>query len=218
MPVNLNGLFRVNGNLSWEFPVRAIKSNLNLNGNALYDHSAGLVNGVRNNSDNWTISQGADLSYSHGESFDITGGVKIDYNDVGYSLQTGQNQVYWTEDYTVDVNWYLRDRFSLAGDLDYTHRSGLPPGYDSSPIIWNAGVAEKLFKNKKATIRLQVFDILNQGTGVSRNTSQNYIEDIAYKVLSRYWLLSLTYNISRFAGKSMKGNMGPGNIDVKIIR
>jgi hypothetical protein len=218
MPVNLGGLFRLNGNLSWEFPLRSLKSNLNLNSSALYDHNAGLVNGVRNNSRNWTVSQGADLNFLSGESLDVTGGVRVDYNDVRYSLQPGQNQVYWTEDYTVDFNWYLRDRFSMASDLDYTHRSGLPAGYNSSPFIWNAGLAEKLFKNKKGTIRLQVFDMLSQNTGFSRSTSQNYIEDISYRVLNRYWLLSFTYNISRFAGKGVQGNMGPGKVDLKIIK
>ncbi len=218
MPVNLDGLFRLNGNLSWEFPLRALKSNLNLNSSALYDHSAGLVNGVRNNSDNWTLSQGADLNFVSGESLDVTVGVKADYNDVRYSLQPGQNQAYWTEDYTVDFNWYLRDRFSIASDLDYTHRSGLPPGYNTSPLIWNAGLAEKLFNNKKGTIRLQVFDMLSQNTGFSRSTSQNYIDDISYRVLNRYWLLSFSYNISRFAGKGVQGNMGPGKVDLKIIK
>jgi Outer membrane protein beta-barrel family/Carboxypeptidase regulatory-like domain len=218
MPVNLGGLFRMNGNLSWEFPLRLLKSNLNLNSSALYDHSAGLVNSVRNNSNNWTLSQGADLNFLSGESLDITVGVKADYNDVRYSLQPGQNQVYWTEDYTVDFNWYLRNRFSIASDLDYTHRSGLPAGYNSSPFIWNAGLAEKLFNNKKGTIRLQVFDMLSQNTGFSRSTSQNYIEDISYRVLNRYWLLSFSYNISRFAGKGVQGNMEPGKVDLKIIK
>ena len=60
-------------------------------------------------------------------------------------------------------------------------------------------------KIKRAEIRLQVFDMLKQNVGISRNTSQNYIQDVSYKVLNRYWLLSFTYNISRFAGKSING-------------
>jgi len=54
---------------------------------------------------------------------------------------------------------------------------------------------------------MQVFDLLRQNTGFSRNTSQNYIDDMSYKVLNRYWLLSFTYSISRFAGKAVKGGM-----------
>jgi hypothetical protein len=118
----------------------------------------------------------------------------------------------------VDFNWYLPGKFSIASDLDYIHRSGLPAGYNSSPLVWNAGLAKKVFKNQKGTIRIQVFDILKQNTGFSRSTSQNYIDDLSYKVLNRYWLLSFTYAISRFAGKSVQGGMGGGKADIKIIR
>jgi hypothetical protein len=217
-PVNMDGLFRLNGHLNWEFPVRALRSRLSLSSNISWDHSASLVNGIRNNGNTQTLTQGADLSYVHKESFDLSGGISVEYNDTRYSLQPAMNQRYWTESYTADANWYLPKGFSLASDLDYIHRSGLPAGYNSSPFIWNAGLAKQLFRNRKATLRMQVFDILSQNTGFTRNTSQNYIEDISYKVLSRYWLLSFTYNISRFAGKSVNGAGAPGKADIRILK
>lgn len=207
-PVNLNGTYTMNGFLSWGLPLRVLKSNLNLNTSARYDHNASLVNGVRNNGNTWVLSQGADLNFIYKDLLDITGGIKVDYNDTRYSLQPGQNQHYWTSTYTVDFNWYLPGKFSIASDLDYIHRSGLPTGYNTSPLVWNAGLAKKVFKNQKGTIRVQVFDILKQNTGFSRSTNQNYIDDLSYKVLNRYWLLSFTYALSRFEAKP----------DIKIIR
>jgi hypothetical protein len=209
-------LFNVNGNLSWGFPVRKIKSNLNFNSNILYDHNASLVNDVRNNSDSWTIAAGADLSFYYKELLDITAGLKVNYNDVRYSLQPDQNLHHWMQNYTLDFNLFLPTGFSIATDIDYVHRTGLPEGYNTSPFIWNAGLAKQFFKNKRAELRLQVFDILKQNVGITRNTSQNYIQDVSYKVLNRYWLLSFTYNISRFAGKSVNG-VSPKNGNVKII-
>ena len=217
-PVNLDGTYTMNSLLSWGLPLRALKSNLNLNSSVRYDHNASLVNGVRNNGNTWTLSQGADLNFIYKELLDITGGIKVDYNDTRYSLQPGQNQHYWTSTYTVDFSWYLPGKLSIASDLDYIHRSGLPAGYTNSPLVWNAGLAKKVFKNQKGTIRMQVFDLLKQNTGFSRSTSQNYIDDLSYKVLNRYWLLSFSYAISRFAGKSVQGGMGGGKPDIKIIR
>jgi hypothetical protein len=215
-PINLNGLYNINGNLSWGFPLRKIKSNLNLNSNIGYDHNASLVNGLRNNSNNWTVGQDAVLSYYYKDLLDITASGKLTYNNTRYSLQHEQNMSYWMQNYTLDFNLFLPRGFSLATDLDYTRRTGLPAGYNSNPVIWNAGLAKQIFKNKKGEIRLQIFDILKQNIGFTRNTSQNYIEDLTYKVLNRYWLLSFTYNISRFAGKSVNGPV-QGKADVKII-
>lgn len=217
-PVNLDGLYQAGGFISWDFPVRAIKSMINLKSDLQYDHNASLVNGARNNGNTWTAGQGADLQFSYKELLDISGGARVEYNDARYSLQPGQNQHYWTETYTFDMNWYLTKVLSFASDLSYTHRTGLPAGYNSSPLVWNAGVAAQVFRNRKGLFRLQVFDILRQNTGFSRNTSQNYIDDVSYKVLNRYWLLSFTYSINRFAGKAVKGGMDRRRPDIKIVR
>lgn len=215
IPVNLNGLYSVNGNLSWGFPIRKIKSNLNLNSDIMYDRGANLVNDVRNNSNSWSASQEAELNFYYKELLDITAGARVNYNDVRYSLQPDQNMHYWTQNYSFDFNIYLPKGFSVATDIDYIRRTGLPEGYNTSPFIWNAGLAKQLFKNKKGEIRFQVFDILKQNIGLTRNTNQNYIQDISYKVLSRYWLISFTYNINRFAGKSINGAV-QGKNNVKI--
>ena len=149
---------------------------------------------------------------------DISGSAKLTYNDVRYSLLAGQNLHYWTETYSVEGNWWITKGLSFSSDMDYTHRSGLPAGYNSSPLVWNASVGAQVFKNKRGMFQLQVFDILRQNTGFTRNTNQNYIEDVSYKALSRYWLLSFTYSISRFAGKAVKAT-GQGRApDIRIMR
>ena len=47
-----------------------------------------------------------------------------------------------------------------------------------------------------------MFDILNRNVGVSRNANQNYIEDIRYNVLQRYFLLTFTYRLHKAAASS----------------
>ena len=215
-PVNLDGIYGCSGNLSWGLPVRWLKSKLNINTNFSYNRNTGLVNGARNNSNNWDVAQGADLTFVHKQLLDITGGVKVEYNDTRYSLQPEQNQHYWTDTWSLDANLYLPHGFSIASDLEYIRRTGLPPGYNISPVVWNAGIAQQLLHSKKLTARLQVFDMLGQNTGFSRNTSQNYISDVAYRVLSRYWLFSLTYSFNRMAGKAVQA--GPERkADIRIM-
>lgn len=59
--------------------------------------------------------------------------------------------------------------------------------------------------------KIAVFDILNKNVGVSRNANQNYIEDVRYNVLQRYFLLTFTYRLHKAAASS-----GP-NVVVKTF-
>jgi len=76
---------------------------------------------------------------------------------------------------------------------------------------------KQVFKNKKGEFRLQVYDILSQNIGISRSSNQNYIEDLSYNVLKRFWQLSFTYNISRFAGKNIAAP-GSRKSNIQVIR
>lgn len=218
-PVNLDGLYRAGGFLSWDLPLRAIRGTMmSFKSDVQYDHNASLVNGDRNNGNTWTIGQEAGFQFTYKDALDINGRAKATYNDARYSLQAGQNMHYWTETYSLDGNWWITKAITLSSDVDYTHRSGLPAGYNSSPLVWNAGIGARVLKNQRGLFQLQVNDILKQNTGFSRNTSQNYIEDVSYRVLNRYWLLTFTYNFNRFAGKAV-GSTGQGRApDIKILR
>jgi hypothetical protein len=55
--------------------------------------------------------------------------------------------------------------------------------------------------------------MLKQNIGVSRSTSQNYIEDKRVKNLQRFFLLSFTYSLTK-NGLSSPGAVG----DIHVIR
>jgi hypothetical protein len=215
-PVNVNGTYNVNVNTAWGFPVKKIKSKLNLNSSVSKSFNIGFVNAEKNNINSWNASQELVWNYNYKELFDLSAGAEVIYNDVRYSLQKQQNVQYWNQHYTFEANLYLPKGFSLASDVDYTTRSGLTQGYNLDAVLWNAGIAKQVFKNKKGELRFQVYDLLNQNIGVSRSSNQNYIEDLSYNVLKRFWQLSFTYNLSRFAGKNIAAPGSRGS-NIQII-
>ncbi|MEP6746739.1 MAG: TonB-dependent receptor [Bacteroidota bacterium] len=213
-PVNANGAYNIDVNTSWGFPIKMIKSKLNLNSSVSQSRNISFINTQKNNINTLNASQEITLNYGYKEIFDFSAGAEIIYNNVGYSLQNQQNVQYWNQHYTCETNIYFPKGFSFASDVDYTTRSGLSQGYDVSAVLWNAGIAKQVFKNKKGELRLQVYDILSQNIGISRNSNQNYIEDVSYNVLRRFFQLSFTYNISRFAGKNIAAPGRQNNIQV----
>ncbi|MBC7827486.1 MAG: outer membrane beta-barrel protein [Chitinophagaceae bacterium] len=211
--VNAKGMYTLTGTLSWGLPVRKIKSNLNLNTDFSQQRSMNFINGMRNNILNRSLTQQVNLNFVQKDLLDITAGFNLSYNNVQYSIASEQNTNYWNQEYTLDANIYLPRGFSIASEFTFTRNTGYANGFNTNIALWNGGLAKQLFRNKKGEIKLQLFDILNQNAGVSRNANQNYIENVYSKILNRYLLVSFTYNISRFAGKGAPVQKG-GNIRV----
>ena len=212
-PVNASNVYNVNGTLNWGLPIKPIKSTLNINTDLAQGRTANFINGKRNNIVTRNITQQGTLNFTHKEILDLTLGINISYNTVGYSLTPEQDTRYWNQEYSFDANIYLPKGFSIASEFTFSRNTGYANGFNTNVAIWNAGLAKQIFKNKKGEIKMQAFDMLNDNVGISRNTNQNYIEDVYSKVLRRYFLVSFTYNISRFAGKGAPVQRG-GNIKV----
>jgi hypothetical protein len=210
---NVDGVYSLNGTVSWGFPLKAIKSNLNSNTNIMQSRNINFVDGSKNVINNTSIAQELQLNLVNKEALDITLGTNVSYNRVNYSLTKAANTNYWNQEYSLDANIYFPYGFSLASEYSFTRNTGYADGFNTNVSLWNAGIAKQLFKNKKAEVRLQVFDILNQNIGITRNANQNYIEDVSSRILNRYFLVSFTYNISRFGGKSVP----PQQQGIKVV-
>jgi hypothetical protein len=211
--INVDGVYSILGSASWGLPVKPIKSNLNLSTNIVQSWNINFINTERNIINSWNVTQDVSLNFVHKEILDITAGANVSYNRVRYSLPGQADVNYWNQEYSLDMNVYFPHGISLASEFTFTKNTGYADGYNTNVSLWNLGLVKQLFKNKKGEIKAQVFDILNQNVGISRNANQNYIEDVQTRILSRYFLLSFTYNISRFAGKSAP-KMQEGNIKI----
>jgi hypothetical protein len=88
--------------------------------------------------------------------------------------------------------------FVFNTSLQNTVYAGVASGYNQNILLWNAALGYKFLKDKTIELKASVNDILNQNSGVSRNITDTYIEDSRNKVLQRYWMLTLTYNLKYY--------------------
>jgi hypothetical protein len=61
----------------------------------------------------------------------------------------------------------------------------------------NAWISKQFLRFNRGELKFSAFDLLNRNIGVSRNTSQNYIEDKRVVTLQRFFTLSFTLSLSR---------------------
>jgi hypothetical protein len=80
----------------------------------------------------------------------------------------------------------------------------LAAGCNQRVLRWNAGLVYQLFANTQGELELYAFDLFNQNRSVLRTNT--YVEDVRSRVLTRYLLLSFSYqvrNIGRCSSAEM---------------
>ena len=125
-------------------------------------------------------------------------------------FRTVPNTEYTNYSGTIDARLTLLKTIRLASDISYATNNGLSAGYNQNTTIWNGNITKDFFKDKRAQIKVQVYDILGQNKSIRRNTSQNYIEDVQSKVLTRYFMVSLVYNFNKFLANQRQPEEGRG--------
>ena len=64
--------------------------------------------------------------------------------------------------------------------------------------------------NKKATIALRAYDLLNQAKNLMVTDASNYHQERRNNTLGRYVVVSFTYRFGTFGGNRRGANMGGG--------
>jgi hypothetical protein len=204
MPVNANGIYTVFANVNAGFPVKKLKSRIDLGLGANILHNISFLNGAQNGIDNIGIGPNIGINYSSENLIDLNLTGRLNISQAKYSLQPQLNSNYLQQVYGLNMINYLPGGLVLNNTFNYTINSGRADGFNTSIPFWNASLGKSFMKNKRAEVKLSVFDLLNQNQGVSRNANQNYIEDTRYNVLQRYFLLSFTFSLNK-AGSNANG-------------
>jgi hypothetical protein len=197
-PVNLDGQYSFRGFLSYGFPLKVIKSNINSNFTANFTRTPGLNNNLLNYSDAQKYSFGLVLSSNISQNVDFTISSNSNFNSVQNTLSSSLNNRYFNQNVKFRLNIIIGNGFVFNTDATYYSYSGLSSTFNQAYTLWNMAIAKKIFKAQTGEIRLSVFDLLKQNTSIQRNITTNYIEDSQSNVLQQYFMLTFSYNLKKY--------------------
>lgn len=86
-----------------------------------------------------------------------------------------------------------------------TFFSGFSDGFNQNFWLWNLGIGKKLFKNERGEITLAVNDLLQQNRSIARAVTELYAEDTQTNALTRFFMLSFTYDLRHFHTGKLAG-------------
>jgi hypothetical protein len=212
LPVNVNGVYNMNGNISFSFPVHFLKGSLDISSVVNAYHGKQFANApggiVQENTINtFTLGPEARLGMSPTDKLNLSLTASLNHSNTTYSLASSRSSKYFTQEYGVDLDWQFAKGFLLATDFNYRNNNQYATDFNTKVSLWNASISKQVLHFNRGELKLSVKDILNQNIGINRSANQNYIEDSRVNTLGRFFLLSFTYNLTK-TGLNNAGNGG----------
>jgi hypothetical protein len=222
--VNLDGTYNISGYFNYGIPINKPKSNLNFITNITYAQSQTLlaqdsIAAAENNyahvySKNTGLSETISWTTNIKKNFDMNFSTVSKYSinrrsgAPAQKSNTQNNLNAFSQAFSAELTAYTNNGWLIAANFDYTYTNNNAAAYNASVPLLSPSIAKQVFKKKNGEIRLSVFDLLDQNTSVSKSVTSNLESYTRTNTLTRYAMLTFTYNLNNFA--DTKQNKMPG--------
>ncbi|WP_337045191.1 outer membrane beta-barrel protein [Emticicia sp. 17c] len=200
-PTNISGGQNWGSYLGFGFPLKKTKSTLNLNGGANLSKSLIYINNVLNETHNDGYNFGFRLDLTPSDKFTFYANGNFGITNTKYSINKTQNQQIFNHTLGGEMNVALPKDFYFSSNLNYRIYQNERFGFNQHIPILYASVYKLLGKAKKAEIRLSGYDLLKKNVGINQYAYQNFVSQEQTQTLSRYFMLSFTYNVRGVSAK-----------------
>lgn len=197
MPVNVNGNFSTTADASYGLPVKQLWSMFTLSARLVYNQNPSLLNNVQSETRNTSGYLALSSSTNILDKLSGTVAATEGYSAYHYSFPGSQDTHFFTTRITANMKYNWKSWECSVYAL-YSLNSSLPPGFKKDIVLLSPVLTWRVFKKKTGEVKLFVFDLLNQNSGISRSLSANTIQDMQSEVRGRYGMLSFSYIIRHF--------------------
>jgi hypothetical protein len=208
--LNIDGFYSANGNYAFSKPFAERKYTVTLNGGANFNNNISFIENQRNVGKNWVFNQGAKLRVDIDSLMDTEVSGNYSINTTRYSLPSSINTNAKTWTLGLDGRSYFFKDIILGYNLTQTLNSGFSSTVKANPTLLSTYVEYQFLKGNIAALRFQGFDLFNQNTGITRSVSGSQIIDTRTNRLGRYFMLTFSMRLQKFAGRQGGRNNSGG--------
>ncbi|MFI5129404.1 MAG: TonB-dependent receptor [Chitinophagales bacterium] len=125
-------------------------------------------------------------------------GPSITWNHSKASVNSASNAKYWMLNCWGQGTVNLPKKFEISSDVNVQVRQKDPRfTQNTNYTTWNMSVIKRMLKDNKLEVKLGLYDILDQNRGYQRNFNSYSFTETYYNTLRRFWLLTVTWNLSK---------------------
>ncbi|NDW18427.1 TonB-dependent receptor [Dysgonomonas sp. 216] len=204
--VNENGDWNTNVFMSYNTPLKNKKFKLDVGASAYFARRISYSNEARVRTNNLNISEWANLSFS-AKKVESRLQLNHSYNMTRNNLENQENRdvsTYKLGNYTsVELPFDIK----VSNNIGYSYNSGYSSDIKKTELMWNMSASKKVLRNRKGTIKIDCFDILNDRNNITRHVHDSGITDMRTNYISRFVLFSFIYRFNfSFSGGSSSGD------------
>ncbi len=202
---NVKGNYRVFGTLSFnqQYQKGLHKFRVNVGLNSSYGLTQGYRDALKYEQYSTTLRPNIRLNWDYGDYFTISPSYRLNFSNskfVNYSIDQQQNL---THNFGIKTITTWPKNLTFTNDFNYNYNSKMAAGFKRDFFLWNASLMYRFFDDKLEA-GIKMYDLLNQNNSYTRTITAEATIDQRNNILSRFMLVSLTFNLNQFGGKSSK--------------
>ena len=205
---NVSGIYTTSAGGNWNQTIKreahVLRYGFGINGN--YSLDKGYTNSVLFDALSLGISPKVNFSYDYGELLTVSPTYSLSYNETKYE-RNGTSNSSVVHRINIQTTNYWPKNWIFGNDFGYTYNSNLSGNFKKDFYLWNTSLSYGFF-DKKMTLKVKVYDVLNQNQSAARSISATITRDEENTVLKRYAMLSLAYKLGSFSGKEKSSRSG----------
>lgn len=197
-PVNVDYDFNLTGSWSFSRPIKWIGTKFKVSQRLNYMNSLLYINNTEDEVNRWNQNLRFSVENINKEVIDIAAGLRLTYNQTKYAENDRLNQDFVNKTWFADLTINFGKKLVFTQTFDYQQYSQESFGNQPDVALWRGSLTYLFLKNNRGQLKLSGFDLLNQNTGINRNSSLNFIETERVTALGRFFMLGFTYKLSQF--------------------
>lgn len=208
---NVDGNYNANARIMYNTPLRNKKLSINNMAFISYANTNSYVDEEKNTNKSLQLQDRLGLNYrSDFADFGVNGNISYRRTKNSLEGQTDLNTYNYGGGFNTTL--YLPYEFKVESDINYSTNSGYSDGYEQEEWLWNASLSKSFMKGNAATLRLKIYDILQQRSNISYTATSSKTTYSEYNTLDSYFMLHFIYKFSIFKGGASMSDMrrGPG--------
>ncbi len=208
---NFDNDYSLRGNIDFSTPIRRWGMKININLEESWNRGKNLINSEENEYSNVSHRASFSIDNRKKEKWDVNTGIQTTLTNSKYTVQESMNNRYFDFSWFGEARFTPNDTWNFEVNTDFTRYSDKTFNETQKIPLLGAEVSYFFLKNKRGTLTLKGWDLLNQNKIVQRFGELNYLREIRSNSIGRFVMLSFTYRLNKF-GEASSG------IDVKMRR